>query len=205
MASSTGIRRSTASRLRAQLNNRTLFLKMPPIAVIRSTGPSRAMRVHRWLIGVALALAAGPTIAGSSGCRPEITGSRALHQALSLRAVELVRLAADQDDGHLALIAPSANFSLGAGDVDRPLGTGVAGARQLAQTMKADTYRFLGWDYMDGPADACAKHKVEVEFIDSQAKFLSRVEFTFEAGRVVNAVGWQRSFETGFITNAPAD
>ena len=63
--------------------------------------------------------------------------------------------------------------------------------------MKADTYRFLGWDYMDGPADACSKRKVEVEFIDNQSKSVSRVEFTFEAGLVVSAEGWERSFETG--------
>src|SRR4029079_18028023 len=63
-----------------------------PFAVIRSTGHSLPMRVHRWLIGAGLAFATGPTIAGPSGCGlPEITGSRALHQALSLRAVELVR------------------------------------------------------------------------------------------------------------------
>lgn len=63
--------------------------------------------------------------------------------------------------------------------------------------MKADTYHFLGWDYMDAPADACSKRKVEIEFIDTQGKSVSRLEFTFEAGRVVNAMGWKRSFETG--------
>jgi len=63
--------------------------------------------------------------------------------------------------------------------------------------MKADNYRFLGWDYMDMREDPCAKRKVEVEFIDSQGKSVSRVEFTFDAGRVVGASGWQRSFVTG--------
>ena len=63
--------------------------------------------------------------------------------------------------------------------------------------MKADAYRFLGWDYMDMPADPCSKREVEVEFIDSQRKTVSRVKFTFEAGRVVSADGWERSFETG--------
>lgn len=63
--------------------------------------------------------------------------------------------------------------------------------------MKADTYRFLGWDYMDMPADAGSLQQVEVEFIDSQGKNVFRVKFTFEAGRVVSAVGWERSFEAG--------
>ncbi len=63
--------------------------------------------------------------------------------------------------------------------------------------MHADTYRFLGWDYMDMPADPCSQQKIEVEFIDTQGKRMSRVEFTFKAGRVVSADGWERSFETG--------
>lgn len=154
--------------------------------------------MHQWLVCMGLALAAGPAFAGPSGCaRPGISGARELDQFLSLRAVEVVRLAARSGEGLAALIAPSASFDLGAGDVGRPLGTGVDGARALAQAMKADTYRFLGWDYMDIPADPCSKRKVEVEFIDSQGKTVSRVQFTFEAGRVVSADGWERSFETG--------
>lgn len=156
------------------------------------------MKIHQWLIYITLALAAGPTFAGPPECgMPDITGARELHQFLSLRAVEVVKRAASPDNGIAALVSPSASFNLGAGDVGRPLGTGINGARELARTMKADTYRFLGWDYMDMPADPCSNSKVEVEFIDSQGKSVSRVEFTFEAGRVVNADGWERSFEAG--------
>jgi hypothetical protein len=156
------------------------------------------MKIHQWLVCIGLALAAGPTFAGPSECGlPEISSASELDRFLSLRAVEVVRLAARSNDGLAALVAPSASFNLGAGDVGRPLGTGVDGARELARTMKADTYRFLGWDYMDMPADPCSKRKVAVEFIDSQGKSVSRVEFTFEAGRVVSADGWERSFETG--------
>jgi hypothetical protein len=156
------------------------------------------MKIHQWLVCIGLALAAGPTFAGPSECGlPEISSASELDRFLSLRAVEVVRLAARSNDGLAALVAPSASFNLGAGDVGRPLGTGVDGARELARTMKADTYRFLGWDYMDMPADPCSKRKVAVEFIDSQGKRVSRMEFTFEAGRVVSADGWERSFETG--------
>ena len=67
--------------------------------------------------------------------------------------------------------------------------------------MKADTYRFLGLDYMDMPPNACSKREieVEVEFINSRDKNVSRVKFTFEVDRVrvVRAVGWEQSFETG--------
>lgn len=165
------------------------------------------MRVYRWLLGVGCAvLSAGSAIASPSECGlSKITGSGELHEALSFRAVEVVRRAAHLNDSQTALITPTASFSLGAGDVGRPLGTGVAGARQLALTMKADTYRFLGWDYMDRPTNPCSKHTVEVEFIDNQKKWVSRVQFTFEAGRVVEAAGWQRSFETGLLADAPAN
>ena len=152
----------------------------------------------QWLLCIGLLQNAGPILAVPSGCGlPEITSSRELHQFLSLRAVEVVKLAANQDDGLATLITPSAIFSLGAGDVGRPLGTGVDGARELARTMSADTCRFLGWDYMDMPADACSKWKVEVEFINSNDKNVSRVEFAFESGRVVSAEGWSRSYEDG--------
>ena len=148
------------------------------------------VKMFQWLVCIGLALAAGPSFAEPSGCGlPEITSSRELHQLLSIRAVEVVRRAANRDGELAALIAPSASFSLGAGDVGRPLGTGVDGARELSRTMNADTYRFLGWDYMDMPADACSSQEVEVEFIDSQGKNVSRVKFTVESGRVVSATG----------------
>ena len=164
----------------------------------RSSDTYLPMKVPHWLLCAGLAIAACPSFAEPSRCgMPEITSARELHQFLSLRAVEVVRRAANRDDKLAALIAPSASFSLGAGDVGRPLGTGVDGARELAQTINADTYRFLGWDYMDMPANACSSQEVEVEFIDSQGKPVSRMKFTFESGRVVSATGWERSYESG--------
>ena len=160
------------------------------------------MKAYRWLIGVALALSASPVFAGPAGCElSKITSARELHQALGFRAVELIRRAENPHDDLATLVAPSANFNLGAGDVGRPLETGAAGARQLAELMNADTYRFLGWDYMDSPIDGCSKQKIEVEFIDNQDKSVSLMEFDFEDGRVVNATGWQRSFEAGSVRN----
>ena len=83
-----------------------------------------------------------------------------------------------------------------------PLGTGNEGARALAKDMNADTYRYLGWDYMDMPADACSLHIVTVEFVDSGRKIVSSVDFSFEAGRLVKAKGWWRSFEIGSLKAA---
>lgn len=169
-----------------------------PIAVIRPARHSLLMKIHQWLVCIALILTAGPAFAEPAGCGlPKITGSRELHLFLSLRAVEVVKRATGPDEGLAALVAPSASFNLGAGDVGRPLGRGADGARELARAMKADTYRFLGWDYMDIPADPCSERKVEVEFIDNRSRSVSRMEFTFDAGRVISADGWQRSFEAG--------
>ena len=64
------------------------------------------------------------------------------------------------------------------------------GAVRLWDVRTGHMLRRLG-----GPAD---------QVMDTRAKVLSRVEFTFEAGRVVSAAGWQRSFQTGRIQDAPA-
>lgn len=156
--------------------------------------------INGWPVLICMPLAAVSASARSATCElKDIVGSRELHRALSLRAVELVRRAENPDESLTALIEPTTGFHLGGGDVGRPLGQGATGARKLAELMSADTYRFLGWDYMDGPAEACLKHSVEVEFIDSRSKSISLVKFTFEDGRVVHAAGWQRSYETGPI------
>lgn len=133
-----------------------------------------------------------------------VTGSRELHDLLSRRAVEVVNRAASaswQTDARLAqLVAPDAAFNLGTGDVGRPLGQGVPGARALVGTMMADTFRFPNWNWMDVRADPCAERKLDIEFIDSGSKHIARVEFTFGNGRVMSAKGWVQSFETGPIT-----
>ncbi len=162
------------------------------------TGGFMPKRKGPWLISLGLLLMAGPAIAGASECAlSNLSGEGDLHSFLGRRAVEVIKLAAKGDQKLSALIDPSASFDLGSGDVGRPLGIGVDGARALAHEMNADTYRFVGWDAMSMPVDPCSRQKVEVEFIYSPGKQVSIVEFTFEAGRVVSAKGWMRSFETG--------
>lgn len=65
--------------------------------------------------------------------------------------------------------------------------------------MNANEFRFLGWDYMDGSVDACGKQSATVDFISNTDQRVSRVEFTFERGKLMKAKGWQRSFETGAL------
>ena len=129
-----------------------------------------------------------------------IESQRELHEFLSLRAADIVNLAMSGDRERLAeWVIPSAPFNLGAGDVGRPLGIGTHGAEALAATMNADTYRYLGWDYIEGPATPCASQMVTVEFVDSQRFRLSQVKFTFVGGRLADATGWKRSFAEGSL------
>jgi hypothetical protein len=143
--------------------------------------------------------------APAPGCDlSNISTARALHEILGRRAAKIVAAAASArgaaKDALLdGLVDKAASFDLGVGDVGRPLGTGVAGARSLAATMNADQFRFLGWDYMDSPADACGKQSVSVDFISNTDQRVSQVEFTFERGKLVTAKGWQRSFEGGAL------
>jgi len=159
------------------------------------------------LVPIAMLLAGTP----AAIARPAAAGScefgeaktiGELRSALSLRAVEIVNRAAaaksDADPRLVQLVPPTAAFSLGGGDVGRPLGTGVAAARAFARLMKADRFRFLGWDYIPTPIEnPCAREKVDVEFVDTRSEAVYPVTFTFEAGRLVSAEGWRRSFVTG--------
>ncbi len=124
----------------------------------------------------------------------------ALQYVLSRRAVDAVNLAAEADPALARLIVPTTTFSLGTGDVGNSLGLGAIGAHALVREMQADTFRFLGWDYMLLPIDdPCASHKVDVEFLDTRKKNVFRVTFTFEAGVIVDASGWRRSYESGSV------
>lgn len=166
-----------------------------PIAVIGNVGQPASM------IAAILLLAANAPV---SVCGlANINTARSLHEALGRRAVKIVATASagepKADELLDGLIDPFASFALGAGDVGRPLGKGVAGARLLAETMNADQFRFLGWDYMDGPADACGKASITVDFISSSDQLISQVQFTFERARLIAATGWQRSFESGAL------
>ena len=151
------------------------------------------------MIAAILLLAAGPT-AGTCDLA-NIRAARSLHEVLGRRAAKIMSLAAtagpDADALLNTLIDPSASFDLGVGDVGRPLGTGVAGARLLSKTMNAEEFRFLGWDYMDSDVDACSKQSITVEFINGTDRRISQVKFSFREARLVAAKGWERSFEGG--------
>jgi hypothetical protein len=115
--------------------------------------------------------------------------------------VEIVKRAAAAgwaSDARLRqLVAADAPAGLGSGDVGRPFGKGAAAVHAMATAMHADSYRFLGWDFMDGAVAPCAEQKVTVEFVNSAGQNVSKVEFTFRAGRLVDASGWEQSYSAG--------
>ncbi len=69
--------------------------------------------------------------------------------------------------------------------------------------MKANTFRFLQWDYIPTPIESsCGAYKVDVEFTNNHDKTVFLISFKFEGGRIVAAEGWQRSFEAGALSQA---
>ncbi len=132
-----------------------------------------------------------------------ISSARRLDETLNRRAVDAVRRSMSRGWAKDAVlshyVAAEAPVSLGAGDVGRPLGEGPAGMRTLAVQMRADGYRYLGWDYMDNRVQPCGSQKATVEFIDSADHTTSKLEFSFEQGRIVAVSGWLRSFVTGSL------
>lgn len=127
-----------------------------------------------------------------------------LYYTLARRAVDLVQRAGragwSKDDILGRQVTPSAESGLGAGDVGRPLGKGASGLHALAIMMNADRFKYPGWSSMSGPVDACKERTVEIEFIDTPARRSSSVRFTFVAGKITRAAGWQGSYESGAMT-----
>lgn len=147
-----------------------------------------------------------PSPSFADGC--DLIEAKNMHEVndiLSRRAVEVVervsRTGYRSDSRLTQLIEPSAMFDLGSGDVGRPLGSGIEGARSLATDMHADSYRFLGWDYIPFRTDGCGTQEASVEFIDSSRKALSMVKFTFREGRIVSGKGWFRSYVGGSLNS----
>jgi len=160
------------------------------------------------VLSLLLALASGPAWASPvANCTmPADRGIGAVYGELSRRAIEIVtRATADgwkNDPKLLALVAPDAAFGLGSGDVGRPFGTGLGGARTLAREMKADSYRYFTWSSIPSQVDPCGEWKVRVEFIDSRSANLADMEFSFRGGVLISAQGWMRWYVSGQLEPA---
>ncbi|THD36660.1 MAG: hypothetical protein E7773_06545 [Sphingomonas sp.] len=150
-----------------------------------------------------IANTAFPAATGVVKCDLPATASMTdVIDVLSHRAIDAVDRARSRgwkDDFTLAsVVAPSADFSLGGGDVGRPLGTGVQGLRAMALNLRADSFRFSTWSGTPPPpANACSEWKMDVEFIDSKSSVTSTIKFSFRDGRIVSASGWKGFFAAG--------
>lgn len=148
-----------------------------------------------------------PVQAQAQACTmPAARGIGAVYGELSRRAVEIVERGKAngwQHDVRLrALVAPDATFSLGSGDVGRPLGTGPAAAHALTADMKADSFRYLAWSAIPMEIDPCGEWSVKVEFIDSRNSALADMEFKFCGGALVSAEGWSQWYVAGQLKSS---
>ena len=164
----------------------------------------RKRRVGSLLVLTALAMASTASIAfapnAASDCRTWPTSTSDLLVVLGKRAVEAASLAtrAEREDPRLsALVSRDADFRLGAGDVGREMGQGIPGLRKLLNEVRADRYRFDGWNYMSKKEDPCAAHDVTVEFSSLKEGGRAEVKFKFVKGRIVEATGWYGSMTSG--------
>lgn len=146
-------------------------------------------------------LAHAETANAAACAMPATRNIGTVYDTLSRRAVEIVErssLPGWEKDAELGtLVAPDAEFSLGSGDVGRPLGQGVAGAHALAQAVKADSFRYLAWSAIPMEVDPCGEWSVKVEFIDSRTSALAAMEFKFSGGVLRSALGWSQWYVAG--------
>lgn len=134
-------------------------------------------------------------------CKTWPTSESELVDVLGRTAVEAARLAtlpAEASQARLAeLVAPKATFSLGAGDVERPLGKGAAALRAMMAELQADRYRFDGWDFMSGEVDPCSPREMSVEFSSRKLSQRASIKFRFVSGKIVGGDGWLMSITSG--------
>jgi hypothetical protein len=115
-------------------------------------------------------------------------GSQAL--AYAKRSVEIVALGSRGDVNNLAeLVDPKAEFALGRGDVLFPLDAGIAGARNMAQQLRANSYVYHGIVGLPKPFDACGPQDVDVEFLGSDPSESATVRFHYDGGILRSAIG----------------
>jgi hypothetical protein len=145
----------------------------------------------------------------SNNCGAWPSDSRDLFTVLEQRVVDAASRAAlsvTADGGGLRdVVAETAEFDLGAGDVGQPLGKGAPGLRRLMDKLQADRYRFDGWDYMSRKENPCDVHEVTVEFSSRKLGHRAEVKFRFDGGRIVEGKGRLRSMTTGVFPAIPAD
>lgn len=151
---------------------------------------------------IGLPLPQGPATPAPRAC--DVIESKdvgAVRQVLSLRLVDIFRRSRAetwrQDPELRRLIDPTAEFDLGGGDVGRPMGTGLAGARKMVGEMPKASFRYTSWTSIPMPADACAEQQVTVDFFDATTGDVARIEGRFRSGILMSAKGWMHAEVSG--------
>ncbi|MBW4331372.1 hypothetical protein KY084_10860 [Stakelama sp. CBK3Z-3] len=125
--------------------------------------------------------------------------------ALSRRAITIIErarqpgYATDPELGRL--VADQVMASTGAGDVGVSLPPGMGALHSVAASITATEYRYLGWDYLDGPFSGCVAVKIAVEFFDRASGTSWPVEFQFDNGRLRSLSTWRRSAVWGRLSD----
>jgi hypothetical protein len=126
------------------------------------------------------------------------TDATAQVDAYARRSVQIIALASAKDEkASASLVSPNAEFSVGSGDVGRPLGKGVAGALAMAEDLKAANYFFHGWVGIPTERDPCSPQDVKVEFVTADGENSAPIEFKYDAGILKSASGWWVPYSSG--------
>lgn len=133
---------------------------------------------------------------------PAAANMAEIYTMLSGRAVDAVdrvrRRGWERDPKLAAMVATTADFSLGASDVGRPFGKGIQALRAMALMLRADRFRYSGWSGTPPPTTSpCGEWQMDVEFIDGKTNTTSTIKFSFRDGLIMSASGWEGVFADG--------
>jgi hypothetical protein len=107
--------------------------------------------------------------------------------------------AAKNEQALKPLVAADSEFSLGAGDVGRPMGRGVEGALAMAAELNPATYSFHGFVGIPMERDPCSAQEVSVEIISADGEHSAPIEFKFDHGLLRSASGWWVPYSSGRV------
>ena len=117
--------------------------------------------------------------------------------AYNARSLEILRLAAAGADQELSeLVAPDAEFSLGSGDVGRPLGRGLTGATAMLADLQGTVPGYFATTELHPSTDPCADHNSTIEYVTPEGTRSAMITFHYSRGKLQSAAGWWRSTGT---------
>jgi hypothetical protein len=132
------------------------------------------------------------------GAGPNIGSQVDAFARQSVRIIALAQLG--KVDELKELISPESEFSIGSGDVGRPLGKGYSGAIAAAKEIGAAKFRYMNFSGLPYPSDPCGEHKSKIEFVSEDGKTLIPMTFSYNHGILQSAEGWMESETIGDVS-----